>query len=229
MELITSKLFLITLTIGVYLLAEKFYRKYTYGCFNPIIVSIVVICCFLLYFEIDYVDYKVQTNYITFLLGPSVVALGYKLYEQYDCIKTNLFPILLAVTFGSFISIVSIIVLGNWLNINPEIVASLQPKSVTTPIALSISQQLHGIPAITVVVVIGVGILGAVMGPTILKKAGITTPVATGLALGATAHGLGTARAFELGTLQGAISGMAIGLMGIITAVMVPIVNYLMY
>ncbi|MGL5681464.1 MAG: LrgB family protein [Marinifilaceae bacterium] len=228
MEMLNSKVFLLTLTVGIYLLSCILYKRVKWGIFNPIIISIMTICFILLIFDIEYSVYKKQTEFIDFLLGPSVVALGYKLYEQYDRIKPYIVVILFAIFTGSLTSLLSVIFIGRLLDVSPEIVASLEPKSVTTPIAISITEQLNGIPAITVVVVIGVGVLGAVLGPRTLKMLGIDTPIATGLALGATAHGLGTAKAMEMGALQGAISGMAIGLMGVITAILVPILEALL-
>lgn len=229
MELIHTKLFFLLLTLGVYIVAQKLYLRFKFGWLNPIFISILIICCFLGLFEMDYSEYKEHTEIITFLLGPSVVALGYKLYEQYEQIKQNMFSILIAVTIGSLISVMSVILVGMALGVDNAIIASLQPKSVTTPIAITLSRQLHGIPAITVVVTLGVGIFCAISGPELLKKAGVTSPMAIGLAMGSTAHGLGTARAFELGALQGAISGMAIGIMGIITSFIIPIIDYLIH
>ena len=134
-------------------------------------------------------------------------------------------PIVIAIVTGSAVGILSVALIARWMGAEPAVVASLEPKSVTTAIALSLSANSGGIPALTSVVVIVVGVFGGIVGPWVLRKVGVESRIAKGLAMGAAAHAMGTARAMELGAVEGAISGLAIGLMGVATAVLVPILE----
>lgn len=126
---------------------------------------------------------------------------------------------------GCITGVLSVIFIARYFGADHALVASLEPKSVTTPIAMSIAERSGGIPAIAAVVVIVVGIFGGLVGPFILERLGIKSRIARGLALGSAAHGLGTAKAMELGAVEGAISGLAIGVMGIMTAILVPVIE----
>jgi len=135
---------------------------------------------------------------------------------------------LTAIFVGSVVGIVSVILIARALGADPRIVASLEPKSITTPIAVTVCAHLGGIPSLTAIIVILVGIFGGVIGPFVLKKLGIESKLAQGLALGSAAHAVGTARAMELGAVEGAIGGLAIGLMGVMTAILVPVIEAIM-
>ena len=196
-EIIYSQIFLLTLTVGVYLGAVQLRRRVNCALLHPILVSVAALIAFVKLTGMPYEHYMRQTQIIDFLLGLSVVALGYVLHDQIYNIRGN----------------------------EPAVVASLEPKSVTTAIALSLSANSGGIPALTSVVVIVVGVFGGIVGPWVLRKVGVESRIAKGLAMGAAAHAMGTARAMELGAVEGAISGLAIGLMGVATAVLVPILE----
>ncbi|MDO5384140.1 MAG: LrgB family protein, partial [Rikenellaceae bacterium] len=191
----------------------------------PIFVSIVVLIAFLRLSGIEYEHYMRQTQVIDFLLGLSVVALGYILHDQIYNIRGNVISIVVAILVGSAVGIVSVALIARWMGAEPAVVASLEPKSVTTAIALSVSANSGGIPALTSVAVIVVGVFGGIVGPWVLRRVGVESRIAKGLAMGAAAHALGTARAMELGAVEGAISGLAIGLMGLATAILVPILG----
>ena len=227
--LLTSEIFILTLVTGIYLAALWLYRKTKLSILHPLLVSIPVLALFLRVFDIPFETFEAGSRMINFLLGPTVVALGYLLYEQREHLKANGISIIISVFIGSIIGIVSVILIARWLGADHELIASLEPKSVTTPIAMSIAERAGGIPAIAAVVVIVVGIFGGIVGPFILDHLGIKSRIARGLALGSAAHGLGTARAMELGAIEGAISGLAIGLMGIITAILVPIIEMIFF
>lgn len=222
---IRSEIFILTLVIGVYLAALWLYRKTKFALLHPVLVSIPVIALILHFLSIPYESFREGSRIINFLLGPSVVALGYLLYEQRIYLKANAISILISVFVGSFIGIVSVVFIARWLGGDQILIDSIKPKSVTTPIAMSIAERSGGIPSISAVVVILVGIFGGIVGPFILNKLGIRSRIARGLALGSAAHGLGTARAMELGAIEGAISGLAIGLMGLMTALLVPLIE----
>ncbi len=219
--------FTLAFVIGVYLFAVWLYKKTKIGLLHPVLISIAVIISVLKLFDVEYSSFQKGSYLIDFMLGPSVVALGYGLYEQIGLIRRNLVSILTSVFVGSFVGIVSVALIAIWMGADQAVVASLEPKSVTTPIAIQIAERFGGIPPITAVVVISVGILGGVAGPFIMDNTGIHNQIARGLGLGASAHGIGTARAIEIGAIEGAISGLTIGLMGIATAILVPIVRLL--
>ncbi|HJB84522.1 MAG TPA: LrgB family protein [Candidatus Alistipes merdigallinarum] len=227
-ELINSQIFLLTLTVGVYLGAIQLRRKINCALLHPVFVSILVLIGFIRLTGIEYEHYMQQTQIIDFMLGLSVVALGYILHDQIYNIRGNVISIVMAILIGSAVGIVSVALIARWMGAEPAVVASLEPKSVTTAIALSVSANSGGIPALTSVVVIVVGVFGGIVGPWVLKKIGVESRIAKGLAMGAAAHALGTARAMELGAVEGAISGLAIGLMGLATAVLVPILEKIM-
>ena len=227
-ELINSQIFLLTLTVGVYLGAIQLRRKINFALLHPVFVSILVLIVFIRLTGIEYEHYMQQTQIIDFMLGLSVVALGYILHDQIYNIRGNFISIVMAILVGSAVGIVSVALIARWMGAEPAVVASLEPKSVTTAIALSVSANSGGIPALTSVVVIVVGVFGGIVGPWVLKKIGVESRIAKGLAMGAAAHALGTARAMELGAVEGAISGLAIGLMGLATAVLVPILEKIM-
>jgi predicted murein hydrolase (TIGR00659 family) len=225
-DILTSELFMLVLVIGTFIAASFVYHRTKLAVLHPILPSIAFIILFLNTFHIGYPVFKEGSRLIDFLLGPSVVALGYVLYEQYMHIRDNLVSIMTALIVGSFVGIVSVIAVAHGMGAGQVLIATLQPKSVTTPIAIEIAKTSGGLPALTAVIVIAVGILGAVAGPFLLDLFHIKSPVARGLALGASAHGIGTARAIELGAIEGAVSGLAIGLMGVITAVWIPVIEY---
>lgn len=223
-----SEIFDLALVIGVYIFATLLYKKTHLSFLHPLLTSIFVIIVILKTLDIPYESFQQGTHLINFLLGPSVVALGYVLYEQMKYLKGNVVSILTAVTVGAIIGIVSVIAIGNLMGADQALIATLQPKSVTTPIAMGIAEKNGGIPSLTAVIVVAVGIFGSIVGPAVMKVLGIESRIAKGLALGASSHGLGTATAIQLGAVEGAISGLAIGLMGILTAILVPVIRFVL-
>ena len=224
-EIIYSQIFLLTLTVGVYLGAVQLRRRVNCALLHTILVSVAALIAFVKLTGMPYEHYMRQTQIIDFLLGLSVVALGYVLHDQIYNIRGNVISIVIAIVTGSAVGILSVALIARWMGAEPAVVASLEPKSVTTAIALSLSANSGGIPALTSVVVIVVGVFGGIVGPWVLRKVGVESRIAKGLAMGAAAHAMGTARAMELGAVEGAISGLAIGLMGVATAVLVPILE----
>lgn len=227
LSLIATVPFMLLLTTGTYLLGSYIYNKSGISILHPILISIITIIGVLKWFDIPYEVYAEKNSLIDFLLGPSVVALGYTLYEQINYIKGKVITILTSVLVGSFVGIISVITICRLMGVEESIIASLEPKSVTTPIAVSLASRSGGIPALTAIVVVVCGIFGSITGPFILKTMHIKSKVAQGLALGAAAHGLGTARAIEMGAVEGAISGLSIGLMGIMTSLLIPLLEML--
>lgn len=226
--LLTSEVFILTLVLAVYLAALALYKKTHIGLLHPLLTSILAIIGILKLLGIEYETFEKGSHLIDFMLGPTVVALGYLLYEQIQYLKGNVISILTSLFVGSIVGIVSVIGLCYLMGADEILTATLQPKSVTTPIAMSIAEQSGGIPSLTAVVVVAVGIFGSLVGPTVLKVLGIESKIAKGLALGASSHGVGTAVALQLGAIEGALSGLAIGIMGIITAILVPVISALL-
>ncbi|MCD8186122.1 MAG: LrgB family protein [Rikenellaceae bacterium] len=223
--LIHTPLFLLTLTIGAYLLTLWIYRKSRIRLLHPILTSTLLIIVFLRLTDISYQEYFAGTELIHFMLGISVVSLRYLLFEQLEHLKGRMVSILTSVVTGSVIEVVSVVLIARWMGADQLVVLSLQPKQVTTPIAISISEVSGGLPPLTSIVVIVAGMLGGIAGPVVMNKLGIHDRIARGLALGSASHAVGTARAIELGAVEGAISGLAIGLMGVITAVLIPLIE----
>ncbi len=224
-KVVNMEIFILTLVVGVYLAAGWLYRKTGVKLLHPLLVSIPVLAAILHVLDIPYHSFEKGSRIVSFMLGPTVVALGYLLYEQIARLKENAVSILTSVFVGCVTGILSVIFIARYFGADEALIASLEPKSVTTPIAMSIAERSGGIPSIAAVVVIVVGIFGGMVGPFILERLGITSRIARGLALGSAAHGLGTAKAMELGAVEGAISGLAIGVMGIMTAILVPVIE----
>ena len=155
----------------------------------------------------------------------SVVALGYLMYEQIDRLRGQVLPILTSIGVGCTVGVLSVVYIARALGADRTILNSIAPKSVTVPIAVAISEPLGGVVSVTSVVVFLVGIFGSIVGPRLLRRCGIRNPLARGSA----AHGIGTARAIELGAVEGALSGLAMALMGIVTALLVPLFEKFCY
>jgi predicted murein hydrolase (TIGR00659 family) len=224
-QLFRGEVFLLTLVLGTYLLGVWIYKRSKITLLQPLLVSMGIIIPFLNLTGIDYQTFHHQTRLLNFMLGPSVVALGYVLYEQIGQLRGNVWSILVAVLVGSFVGIFSVLFIAKLFGADHLLMASLAPKSVTTPIAISLAEKNGGVPALAAAFVVLCGLFGGLVGPMVLRLLGIRSSIAKGLAMGSAAHALGTVRALEMGALEGAISGLAIGIMGIMTALLIPLVN----
>ena len=181
------------------------------------------IILFLKISKIPYENYKIGSDTINYFLGPVTIVLAVPLYKQFDLFKKHMIEILAGICCGVVSSFVSIIIIGKITNSNIDIINSLIPKSITTPMGLSLTSTLNGIDAITVVAIVLTGILGAIIAPIVFKIGNINHPVAKGIALGTSAHALGTTKALEMGEVEGAMSGLSIGVAGIITVILIPL------
>lgn len=222
-ELVQTPLFGITLTLVVFWIAQCLYRRLGSVWVNPVLVSIVAIIFLLKVGSIEYRAYARGGDVLLFLLGPSVVALAIPLYQRREEIWNRKRPIMIGVFAGSLASILSASGLAWLFGGSREIILSLAPKSVTTPIAISIVDKIGGVAPLTAALVVLTGCLGAICGPEFCRLIGITSPVATGLAVGTAAHGIGTARMLEVDRLSGATAGLAIGLNGLTTTFLLPL------
>jgi len=223
-----TELFILTLVIGVYIAACALYRKTRLLILNPLMTSVVLLIIILQMLGVEYEVFNRGSRILNFMMGPAIVALGYVLYEQMRYIRGNVISILTSVFVGSVVGIVSVSAICMLMGADETLIYTLQPKSVTIPIAIDIAEKAGGISSITTVVVVGVGLFGSIVGPFVLKTLGIENRIAKGLALGSSAHAIGTTSAIQLGAVEGAISGLAIGIMGVMTALLVPIINIIL-
>lgn len=218
--IINNELFIICINIGAYILGGLIIKVLGIRFMNALLPAIIIVISTLLLLDIDYKTYESGSKFISFFLGPSVVALGYVLHKQVDSIKSNIKTILISITVGAIVNLIFVNLILSIFGTDESIIYSIQPKSVTTPIAISLSEQNGGISALTVIIVVFTGIFGSIIGTPLMKLFKITDPIAQGIALGSAAHAIGTARAVELGVKQGAMGGLAIGLMGVITSLL---------
>lgn len=225
--LVTTDVFMLSFVMGTFLLGIWIYKKTKITLLQPLLISMLLIIPFLEVLDIDYKTFYDNTEILNFMLGPSVVALGYVLYEQIEHIKGNVMSILTSVFVGAIVGILSVITIAKLMGADKILIASLAPKSVTTPIAISLAEKSGGAPALAATFVVICGIFGGLIGPLVLRKLKITSKIAQGLAMGSASHALGTARAMEMGAIEGAISGLAIGIMGIMTALLIPFAEML--
>jgi predicted murein hydrolase (TIGR00659 family) len=222
-ELLATPLFGIALTLLVYRLAKLLYRRTHFILFNPVALSIIAIILLLKSLAIPYADYARGGDMILFLLGPAVVALALPLYQRRGEILKRKLPILLGIVAGALTSIITAAGTAWLLGGSREVVLSLVPKSVTTPIAIGIAEKIGGIVPLTAALVVLTGCLGAICGPEFCRLIGIRSSAAMGLAVGTAAHGIGTARVLEEDRFAGAVAGLAIGLNGLATSLLVPL------
>lgn len=226
-DVITGMPAMLLLTLASYLLGVFFQKKSGISVLHPFITALVVVIGTLVIFKVPYSDYRAGNKILDFLLGPCVVALALRLYDNLEIVKKNLAAILSAVLVGSIVGISGVWAIGKAFGCDEIFIKSLEAKSVTVPIALDITDVIGGSTSLIAISVVLTGVLGAVFGPSLLKLLNITDPVAKGVAMGCSAHGIGTGRAIELGAIEGAVSGLCIVLMGLATSILVPLLNLL--
>jgi len=214
----------LTLTLAAYQLAFWIYRRSGERAWaNPVLIAIVIITVFLMATDTPYPRYFEGAQFVHFLLGPATIALAVPLYAHWPRLKRMAFPLIVALLAGSLTAALSAVGIAKLLGATPGTVFSLAPKSVTTPIAMGVAEQIGGIPSLTAVLVILTGIIGAIGFPTLFRLLRIRDHAAQGFAVGLAAHGLGTARAFLISEEMGAFSALAMGLNGLLTAVLLPL------
>ena len=228
MEFFTNKFFLIAVTFISYVSAVIVQRRTGLRLLNPILISIAVMICLLMGLGIDYDTYQGAGEYIDMWLKPAVVALGVPLYKQLESIKKQMLPLLTAEMAGCVAGVVSVVVFAELFGASREVVMSLAPKAVTTPIAMEISQSVGGIPALTAAIVVSTGIFGGMTGFKIVKPGHVKSPIATGLSIGTAAHAVGTSAAMERSDRYGAFSSLGLTLNGLLTTLLAPLILRLM-
>lgn len=228
-EITKNPMFGITLTLFSYAVGVMIHEKVKSHIANPILIACTIIILLLLPLGVSYDVYNEGAKYISFLLGPATVSLAVPLYKNIKLIKGNKAAILAGISCGSITGIISASMIAALLGCDKAVCVSLAPKSVTSPIAMEVSRVLGGYPSLTAAVVIITGIIGAMVGPEILKILGVRSRIAKGIAIGAASHGIGTTRAMQEGDDIGAMSSLAMGTAGIITSIAAPFIIGLIF
>lgn len=222
-------LFWLTLTIGAYLAGDFCYRRTNlFPLLNPVALGIIIVSAVLLIFNIQYERYFDGAKFIHFLLGPATVSLALPIYKKWDLIMSNAKPVITAVLLGSVFAILVTYLLALFFSLEREILLSLLPRSVTAPIAMGISELIGGIPSLTAILTIITGIIGAAFGTFTLDLLRVRKMSARGFGMGLASHGIGTARAMSRNETAGVFAAVAMGLSGIVTALIVPLFIYLL-
>lgn len=223
MEYLESDFFLIALTFGVYFLAKRLQAYTGWVVLNPILLAILALIGFLKLTGISYGTYSESASIIDFWLKPAIVALGVPLYLQLRSIRRQFLPVLISQLAGCLIGIVSVVFTAKWMGASDEVIISLAPKSVTTPIAMEVTGSLGGIPSLTAAIVVLVGLFGAICGFKILQVGRVKSPIAQSLSMGTASHAVGTSRAMEHGHIYGAYASLGLILNGLLTSVFTPL------
>ena len=214
-----SVFFGVAISILAYELGVFLKKKLKLAVFNPLLISIVAVIVFLVAFHIPYESYNEGAKYLSYLLTPATVCLAIPLYEQFELLKQNVAAIFAGLISGVLTSVICVLVLSLLFHFDHAQYVTLLPKSITTAIGMGISDELGGYVTITVAVIIITGIIGNMFGDVICRLCGIRHPIATGLAIGTATHAMGTAKAMEIGEIEGAMSSLAIAVAGLLTVV----------
>lgn len=209
----------VTLSLLAYALGMFLKRKTHFGIFNPLLVSIAVTIVVLLIADVDYDTYNKGASYLSWFLTPATVCLAIPLYEQIELLKTHWKAVIAGILSGVLTSLVTVFVLSKIMSLSHKEYVTMLPKSITTAIGMGVSEELGGYVTITVAVIIVTGVLGNILADFICKIFRITEPIAKGLAIGSASHAIGTAKAMEMGEIEGAMSSLSIAVAGIITVV----------
>lgn len=224
-ELIRTPIFAVIISLLFYELGIYINKKTRIAIFNPLLIAIILIIVTMTILKIPLEEYKKGGDLIALFLTPATVILAVPLYKNIHALKEDYKAILGGVTVGSVAAIASVWGLSRLFGLTDNLEASLIPKSITTPMGIELSSQLGGIPSVTVAAIIVTGIIGAVFAQWILKVFKITDKTAKGIAIGTSAHAVGTSKAVEIGETEGAMSGLAIGLAGLVTVIVATILS----
>lgn len=219
-EFASSSLFFGTfLSLAAYGVGVFLRSRWKFALFNPLLVAILLVAAFLVAFDIDYAVYNEGAKYISYLLTPATVCLAVPLYQQFSLLKANAKAVLLGIAAGVLTSLTVILGMSILFALDHTMYVTLLPKSITTAIGIGVSEELGGIQSLTVVVIIITGVLGNIFAELVCKVFRITDPIAQGVGIGTSTHAVGTARAMEMGEIQGAMSGLSIVVSGLMTVV----------
>ena len=222
--LISHPAFWLTLTIAAYLIGDWVFRRL--GCqplAHPVFVAVAILIPVLKLSGVSYDQYFEGARFIHFLLGPATVALAIPLYSNLTRVRQMFGPLMVALTIGGATGILSALLIGKLFGLSSSVLLSFAPKSVTTPIAMALAEQLGGNASVAAVAVVVTGVMGAMMVECVLKPLKLKDDAVTGFALGLSSHGAGTAYAFQISAEAGAFSGLAMGLNGVFTSIALPV------
>lgn len=209
----------VTLSLVVYMLGCWLKKKTGLALFNPLLLSIIVTILVLIVGRVDYDTYNEGAKYLSWLLTPATVSLAIPLYEQLTLLRKNFKAVMAGIVAGVVSSLVVILVMSVLLGLSHTEYVTLLPKSITTAIGMGVAEELDGYVTITVAAIVTTGVLGNILAEPILKLFRITEPIAKGVALGSSAHAIGTAKAMELGDIEGAMSSLSIAVAGLLTVI----------
>lgn len=227
-QILNTQLFGLITILAFYNVGLFIQRKAQKPIFNSLLICIILIILFLKITKIPYENFKIGADTMNFMLGPVTVVLAVPLYRQFDLFKKHLKEILVGILVGVVTSFIVITLIGKLTATDNNIVYSILPKSITTPMGISLVNALGGVESITVVCIIATGIFGNILGELILKICRIKHPVAKGIAMGTAAHAMGTSKALEMGEVEGAMSSLSIGISGVLTVMLVPVlINFI--
>lgn len=219
-DLITNSVFFgATLSVGAYVLGMALQKKFKIAIFNPLFISILTVIIVLLTSGISYDTYNASAKYLSYFLTPATVCLAIPLYEQLALLKKNAVAIMLGILAGIISSALCIVALAVIFSLPHEIYVTLLPKSITSAIGMELSRELGGIPSITVAVIILSGIVGNMLSPFFCRIFRINHSVSRGIAVGSSSHAIGTARAIEMGEVEGAMSGLSVAVSGLLSVI----------
>lgn len=222
-DLIASPVFGVIISLIAYEIGIYIKKKGRLPIFNPLLIAVIILIFFLTKFHIKYEDYNNGGQIISFFLFPATVALALPMYKKFALFKANAIPILIGIFSGAISGFICVVFLSKLFGLTNVLIESLIPKSITTPIGIALSKQLGGLPSIAVVAIIMTGIIGSISGPFLYKIFKIKDKVALGIAMGASSHALGTARAMEIGEIEGAMSGLTMAISGVVAVLLYPL------
>ena len=223
-EFAASSMFMgLFITLGAFLLAAKIRQKTGRALFNPLLVAVIMVMLFLKLFGISYENYSQSVKPISVLLTPATICLAVPLYEQFTLLKKHYRAVLAGIVSGVVTSLVCVLVLSLLFKLDHATYATLLPKSITSAIGMDVSAMLGGHVSITIAIIIITGIFGNLIAETVCRVFGITEPIAKGVAIGTSAHALGTTKAIEMGEIEGAMSSLSIVVAGILTVLLAPL------
>ena len=214
-----SVFFGVFISVVTYEIGALIKRKWKVAIFNPLLISIALIIVFLILFDVDHDTYDFGAQYLSYFLTPATVALAVPLYEQIEPLKNNWKAIIAGILSGALTSALCVLILSIVMGLDHKQYVTLLPKSITTAIGMGLSEELGGIVTITVAVIVVTGVIGNMFAEQICKLFHITDPVAKGIAIGSSAHAMGTAKAMEMGEIEGAMSSLSIAVSGLLTVV----------
>lgn len=225
-EPLLKSIFWSLVTIGTYFITKKLYRNWPYWWLMPLALTPLLVASVILLLHVSYKDYFYGTQWLSMLIGPVTVAFAIPIYEQRDLIRQHWSLLIIGAITGSLTAILSSWTLAFCLGINESVRLSLVPRSISTPFAMSVSRDIGGIPDLTAIFVVVTGILGAVIGKTLLTRLSFNSALAKGALLGAGAHSVGAAHAHKIGSTEGAIASLVMILAGLLNVLLLPSISY---